>query len=249
VAPKRRKPVASSARAEENRRRIVEQDLRVAITWFGVLQERRGRLTLLQIRSLSQLLADRADLLYRLADRVERGAAAPRLPKKHGVRQLAARVARLGRADDPVTRAVLAKLAALTEASEQPRTPPRALRGLAIEVLALSEDVATSRVLPRDQPPPPSRGRRPNAPLAWLLDRGTKLGVADVEIARALTREGLEPLGPGSDKTDPAEADEDVEDDEVAAQALADARADLVERWAAIIKSSRARARKRQHPS
>jgi len=47
-----------------------------------------------------------------------------------------------------VTRAVLAKLAELAEASEPPRTPPRVLRGLAIEVLALSEDVASSRVLP-----------------------------------------------------------------------------------------------------
>ena len=227
-------------RAAANARRIAEQNLRVAVTWFGTLQENWGRLTLTQIRDLSRLLADRADLLYRLADRVERGAAAPRLPKKHGVRQLAVRVARLGRADDPVTRAVLAKLAELTEASEQPRTTPRALRGLAIEVLALSEDVATSRVLPRDQPAPPSRGRRPNAPLAWLLDRGTKLGVPDVEIARALAREGIEPLGPDSGLVEPISDEDD-------AQALADAQADLVERWAAIIKSSRARARKRRH--
>jgi hypothetical protein len=232
-------------RAEATARRIAEQNLRVAVTWFGVLQEHWGRLTLAQIRELSRLLADRADLLYRLADRVERGAAAPRLPKKHGVRQLAARVARVGRANDPVTRTVLAKLAELTEASEQPRTTPRALRGLAIEVLALSEDVASSRVLPRDQSPPPSRGRRPNAPLAWLLERGTKLGVADVEIARALAREGVEPLGSGPKLVEPISD----EDDTVDAQALVDAQAELVERWAAIIKSSRARARKRPHRS
>lgn len=231
---------AAAARAEANARRIAERNLRVAVTWFGTLQENWGRLTLAQIRDLSRLLADRADLLYRLADRVERGASAPRLPKKHGLRQLAGRVARLGRADDPVTRAVLAKLAELTGASEQPRTTPRALRGLAIEVFALSEDVATARVLPREQSPPPSRGRRPNAPLAWLLDRGTKLGVPDVEIARALAREGIEPLGPG-----PALVELISDEDDV--QALTDAQADLVERWAAIIKSSRARARKRQH--
>jgi hypothetical protein len=214
----------------------------VAVTWFKTLQEHWGRLTLTQIRQLSRLLADRADLLYRLADRVERGAAAPRLPKKHGVRQLAARVARLGRADDPVTRGVLAKLTELTGASEQPRSTPRTLRGLAIEILALSEDVASARVLPRDQPRSPSRGRPPNAPLAWLLDRGTKLGVADVEIARALAREGVEPLGGRLDEADGG--DEEAEADP---QALADAQADLVERWAAIIKSSRARARKRPH--
>ena len=94
-------------RAEATTRRIAEQNLRVAVTWFGVL-------TLSQIRELSQLLADRADLLYRLAARVERGAAAPRLPKKHGPRQLAKLAARVGRGDDPVTRAVLAKLAKRT---------------------------------------------------------------------------------------------------------------------------------------
>jgi len=82
-------------RAAATARRIAEQNLRVAVTWFEVLQERWGRLTLAQIRQLSRLLADRADLLYRLADRVERGAARPRLPKKHGVRQLAAHVTRL----------------------------------------------------------------------------------------------------------------------------------------------------------
>lgn len=38
----------------------------MAVTWFGVLQERRGRLTLAQIRQLSRLLADRADLLARV---------------------------------------------------------------------------------------------------------------------------------------------------------------------------------------
>ena len=243
MSSKARRAAAARTRAEATARRIAEQNLRVAVTWFGTLQEHWGRLTLAQIRDLSRLLADRADLLYRLADRVERGAAAPRLPKKHGLRQLATRVARLGRSDDPVTQGVLAKLAELTGASEQPRTTPRALRGLAIEILSLSEDVATSRVLPRDQPAPPSRGRRPNAPLAWLLDRGTKLGVADVEIARALAREGIEPLGSGPELVEPISD----EDDAIDAQALADAQADLVERWAAIIKSSRARARKRPH--
>lgn len=38
----------------------------MAVTWFGVLQERRGRLTLAQIRQLSRPLADRADLLARV---------------------------------------------------------------------------------------------------------------------------------------------------------------------------------------
>jgi hypothetical protein len=109
-------------------------------------------------------------VIYRLADRVERGAAAPRLPKKHGVRPLAARVMRVGREDDPVTRTVLDKLAELAGASETPRTTPGRLRELAMDLLDLAESVETARVLPRRQPPPPSRGRHRNGPLAWLLD-------------------------------------------------------------------------------
>lgn len=194
----------------------------MAVRWFRDLRERWGFLTLAQIRQLSGLLAARADLLYRLADRVERGAATPRLPKRDDLRQLAGRAARVGRADDPVTQDVLARLAGLAEASERwPRATPRALRELAVEVLRLSEDVATSRALPFRQPPPPKRGRRPNVPLAQLLDKAAKLGFADVEVARALEREGVEPAGPGSDEVG------------------------LAERWAAIIKSARARARAR----
>ena len=195
----------------------------MAVRWFRDLRERWGLLTLAQIRQLSGLLAERADLLYRLADRVERGAAAPRLPKRVDLRQLAGRAARVGRAEDPVTRDVLARLAGLAEASERwPSATPRLLRELALGVLRLSEEVATSRALPFRQPPPPKRGRRPNVPLAQLLDRAAKLGFADIEVARALEREGVEPAGPGSDEVG------------------------LAERWAAIIKSARARARKRQ---
>jgi hypothetical protein len=194
---------------------------------FQMLQERWGRLTLAQIRQLSGLLADHADAIYRLADRVERGAAAPRLPKKLGLRSLAARVARAGREDDPVTRAVLARLAELSEASETPRTTPGRLRELAMDLLDLAEGVETARVFPRRQPPPPSRGRHRSGPLAWLLDHAAKHGFADVELARALAQAGVEPVGPGSDETD------------------------LAERWAAILKSARARARvrarKQQH--
>lgn len=161
------------------------------VSWFQGLQERWGRLTLAQIRRVSRLLADHADLIYRLADRVERGAARPRLPKRLGVRQLAARVARAGREDDPVTWRVLAKRAELAEASERtPRTTPRALRDLGIALANLAEDVEDARAIPHRQPPPSPRGRRPNFPLAQLLAQGTKLGVADVEIARALARPG-----------------------------------------------------------
>lgn len=61
-----------------------------------------------------------------------------------------------------------------------------------------------SRVLPWRQPPP-TRGRPPNVPLAQLLDQTARLGFADMEIARALEREGVKPVGPGSDDVSLAE--------------------------------------------
>jgi len=224
VYSKARRAAAAQARAAAVAR-VREHNLRWLVESFQMLQERWGRLTLAEIRRLSGLLADHADAIYRLADRVERGAAAPRLPKKHGLGPLAARAARVGREDDPVTRDVLARLAELAEASETPRTTPGRLRKLAMDLVDLAEGVKAARVLPRRQPPPPSRGRHRSGPLAWLLDYAAKYGFADVEIARALKQAGVEPVGPGSDEID------------------------LAERWAAILKSARARRRKRQHRS
>jgi hypothetical protein len=207
VYSKARRVAASRARAAAIAR-VREHNLRWVVESFQMLQERWGRLTLAEIRRVSGLLADHADAIYRLADRVERGAAALRLPKKHGLRPLATRVARAGREDDPVTRAVLARLAELAEASEQPRTTPGRLRELAMDLLDLAEDVETTRVLPRRQPPPLSRGRHRNGPLAWLLDRAAKYGFADVELARALeqrasSRSALAPTRPTSPSAGP----------------------------------------------
>src|SRR5262249_46384599 len=72
---------------------------------------------------------------------------------------------------------------------------------------------------PAPAAPSPSRDRHRNGPLAWLLDHAAKYGFADVELVRALARAGVEPVGPGSDETD------------------------LAVRWAAMLKSARARAR------
>ena len=183
---KDRRAAAAQARAAAVAR-VRKHNLRWLVESFQMLRERWGRLTLAEIRLVSRLLADHADAIYRFADRVERGAAAPRLPKKHGLRPLAARVARAGREDDPVTRTILARLAKLAEASETPRTTPGRLRELAMDLLDLAEEVATARVFPRRQPPPPSRGRHRSGPLAWLLDRAAKHGSACLNWFRHAT--------------------------------------------------------------
>jgi hypothetical protein len=43
------------------------------VNFHRPLRERRGILTLAQIRAMSRLLADHADAIYRRADRAERG--------------------------------------------------------------------------------------------------------------------------------------------------------------------------------
>ena len=105
-----------------------------------------GELTLAQIRHMSQLLADRAEELYRRADRVERGTAASRLPKALSVAALARRVARAGQADDPVTRSTCARLAATLDGRS---ASPKEIRAAAIELLDLAQGVAGARYLPR----------------------------------------------------------------------------------------------------
>ena len=66
------------------------------------LRERRGILTLAQIQAARRLLADRAKELYRRADRVEHGTAAPRMLKGLALAARARRVERAGYRD-PVT--------------------------------------------------------------------------------------------------------------------------------------------------
>src|SRR5262249_10920558 len=55
--------------------------VRGAVNAACLLGERRESLTLAQIQRTKKLLADRAEELYRRANRVERGTVAPRLPK------------------------------------------------------------------------------------------------------------------------------------------------------------------------
>jgi hypothetical protein len=66
-----------AARAARERSRNVWR----MVNFYRLIRERRGILTLAQIQQTQRLLAERAEELYRRADRVERGTAAPRLPK------------------------------------------------------------------------------------------------------------------------------------------------------------------------
>ena len=186
---------------------------------FRALRERRGILTLAQIRRMSRLLAARAEELYRRADRVERDDAPARLPRVLSLATLARRAARVGQIDDPVTQSATARLAEIAGVLEGRAASPTTIRRAAIEVLRLAADVADARAWPRWRPPPrPHGGRHPNVPLENLLDYAARHGISDAVLADELARQEVRPDGPGSTRT-------------------------LRHRWMAILKSARARRR------
>lgn len=100
MSRRRRKssPSPSERAAFLARERVLE--VRRAVDMVRRLRERRGTLTLAQIQQTRRLLADRAEELCRRADRVERGTAAPRLPKALSLAALAGKVERAGYRDD-----------------------------------------------------------------------------------------------------------------------------------------------------
>lgn len=193
--------------------------IRRGVHMFHLLRERRGVLTLAQIQRMKRLLLDHADALYRRADRVERGAVAPRMPQALSLATLNRRVGQVGQGDDPVTGATSTRLAELAATIDGRSVTPTAIRTVAIEVLRLAEDVARARDLPHWRPPPGHRGRHPNIPLDTLLHYAAKRGITDAELADELERQQVQPEGPGSEK--PRRA-----------------------RWMAILKSARARRRR-----
>jgi hypothetical protein len=187
---------------------------------FRLLRERRGVLTLAQIRRMSRLLIDHADALYRRADGVERGAVAARVPKALSLAALARRVGQVGQGDDPVTRSTVDRLVEVAATLEGRATTPAAIRAAAIEVLSLAEAVAGARDLPRWRSPArPRGGRHPNVPLDRLFRYAAKRGITDAMLADELDRQEVPPDGPGSER--PRRA-----------------------RWMAILKSARARRRR-----
>lgn len=183
------------------------------------LRERRGTLTLAQILRTRRLLADRAEELYRRADHVERGTAAPRMLKGLSLAALARRVERAGYRDDPVTSSTCTRLVELAATIDGKSVTPAMLRSAAIELLDLADAAEGARYLPRLRLPPRHRGRHPNVVLDGLLRFAARRGITDAELATELERQQVRPDGPGS------------------AQPL---RA----RWMAILKSARARRRR-----
>jgi hypothetical protein len=164
------------------------------------LRERRGTLTLAQIQRTRRLLADRSEELYRRADRVERGAAAPRLPRALSLAALARRVEQAGYQDDPVTSSTCARLVELGAAIDGKPVTPATLRSAAITLLDLADVAQDARYLPHWRPPPRHRGRHPNVVLDGLLRFAARRGITDAELADELFRQGVRPDGPGSER-------------------------------------------------
>lgn len=186
---------------------------------FRLLRERRGILTVAQIRRMSRLLAARAEELYRRADRVERGDAAARLPRALSLTALARRVAQVGQIDDPVTQSATVRgtrsLPDDDPAGGDRGPAPGRGRGGHTRLATLAPLAAPSR-----RPAPrPRGGRHPNVPLDTLLRYAARHGISDAELADELNRQRVRPDGPGSERTPR-------------------------HRWMAILKSARARRRR-----
>lgn len=217
MAPKKRRPGRPALIS-------AHPQLPGVLEYFRTLHERRGDLTSAELRELHRRLTSAADVLYRLADRVERDARV-RVPRRP-LDDLADQLARIGPTDDPVTEPIHAAIAELRKRlRDRWPAPVRELRHAAIRLMDLADAVLDAR----DAPEHPSRRRRAparigrprNRILERILELATKWGIRDAVLARALADIEFLPDGPASPQSD------------------------LAERWAAIIKSARARRRRR----
>jgi len=203
----------------------VREALRVLLLSLRDQRRQRGDLTTAQLRFLRRLLVDAADVLYRLADRTERGERV-RVPRGL-LDDLADQAARVGPADDAVIARALAVIAELRREHRirrRARRSPTAkeLRAEAMRLMTQVDEVERAQRAPRVPGGRPSStvGRPRNNFLDRIFEYATKKGIPDAELARALAAVDFIPDGPGSPHTR------------------------LDERWAAIIKSARARRRK-----
>lgn len=217
MAPKNRRPGRPALA-------LTRPTLPSVLEYFRTLRERRGDLTSAELRALHRQLTSAAGVLYRLADRVERDTRV-RVPRRP-LDDLADQVARIGPAEDPVTTPIRATVAELRKRlRDRWSAPVRELRYAAMRLMDLADDVWDARDAPehpRMRRRAPARVGRPrNRILERILDLATKWGIRDAVLARALADIKFLPDGPASPQ------------------------ADLEERWAAIIKSARARRRRR----
>jgi len=125
------------------------------------LRERRGSLTLAQIQRTRRLLAEHAEELYRHANRLERGTAAPRFPRALSLAALARRVEQAGQADDPVTRSTSTRLADLAAALDGRPATPAAIRASAAPRFATRSSTLDDRQLHRTLRRSSHRGAAP----------------------------------------------------------------------------------------
>jgi len=185
-------------------------------------RDQRGGLTRAQLRVLRRLLVDSADALYRVADRVERGEGA-QVPRDF-FDDLAGRVARIGPTADVVLTSVRAAVAELRRRHRDrilARQAPTAkdLRNTAIQLMS-QVSVVEVRAPEGHDAHERGAGRPRNLIVDQILAYADQRGLRDVDLACALADVDFIPDGPGSP------------------------HASLAERWAAILKSARARRRR-----
>jgi hypothetical protein len=197
-------------------------DFRHVVTWFQMTRHHRGRLTVEQLKRFAKLLEGEARVLYRTADRNEQHPETAVAGKS--VETIKKLIHTRGFGDDTVTESVFGMLdrpdVAVPKTSGEHRALALALMKCAEYLRGIPGWYRLHANMLKD--PLEHRGRPPNILLEVLFQTADRLGVTDADAARALAEAGTIPDGPGFDDTS------------------------LAERWATIIKSARARRRRKQ---
>lgn len=194
---------------------------RTAILLYRLMHEYAENTTVAKIKKLEKLLDGEADKLYRVADRLERD---PQTAiEANPIDGIRTRLIKHGYADDPIVRKSIVSV--IKQAPVRTPPTPVDLRRLAARLLeagknrcgAFNTCLKESKKLRAQS----GRGRYPSAAMDYLLNFASVMYINDAELARRMAAEGIEPEDRGSDEPD------------------------LAIRWAAIIKTARARQRRR----
>lgn len=191
----------------------VEASLRYKIALYELTRHLRGGLTVKQVKTLAGLLEEEAEVLDQIATGI----------KRKPVELIEKRIARMGLADDSLTKIALIRIKktgiTAPKTADEFRRLAKALATAAEYVRAAPGQYLESAKLWRMSRPSNATGRVPNIALEGLLRFAMQLGMTDGEIAQQLVDSGQFPDGPGSDDPDP------------------------VLRWIVVFKSIRARRR------